>query len=145
MLQNFSEAPSCIEVLGPGELVLRQYDFVKQAFDTQHSKMHKFDRVFGPEASQADVFADIKDHVQAVLDGESVCIFAYGQTGAGKTYTMEGDNRDGIIAKSVEHLFSQLEVLKAQNLLNDTPEIKMTCVEIYRNQIIDLFLKQNST
>ena len=105
MLQNFSEAPSCIEVLGPGELVLRQYDFVKQAFDTQHSKMHKFDRVFGPDSSQADVFADIKDHVQAVLDGESVCIFAYGQTGAGKTYTMEGDNRDGIIAKSVEHLF----------------------------------------
>lgn len=47
-------------------------------------------RVFGPLASQADVFEDVADLVQSAVDGHRVCIFAYGQTGAGKTYTMNG-------------------------------------------------------
>jgi kinesin family protein C2/C3 len=48
----------------------------------------KFDRVFNPEADQAEVFADTSPVVMSVLDGFNVCIFAYGQTGTGKTFTM---------------------------------------------------------
>lgn len=42
----------------------------------------EFDRVFGPDSTQEQVFADVAQLVTSALDGYNVCIFAYGQTGA---------------------------------------------------------------
>ena len=57
--------------------------------------LYNFDQVYLPEHSQADVFKEIKPFVQTALDGMNVCIFAYGQTGTGKTHTMEGPCAEG--------------------------------------------------
>lgn len=73
-----------------------------------------FDGVFSDKKNQADVFDEIKDYIDSVTDGQKVCIFAYGQTGAGKTYTMEGGPAGaagelsadaGIIPRSVDLVF----------------------------------------
>jgi len=63
-----------------------------------------FDRAFGPGASQAAVFEEVADLVQSALDGYAVCLFSYGQTGAGKTWTMTGGpgpDAAGIIPRAV--------------------------------------------
>jgi kinesin family protein C2/C3 len=58
-------------------------------------KAFKFDRVWGPEATQEDVFLDVEALALSVLEGENACILAYGQTGSGKTYTMGGNKGRG--------------------------------------------------
>lgn len=49
--------------------------------DKQSKFDFTFDRVFGPDASQLDIFEEISQLVQSALDGYNCCIFAYGQTG----------------------------------------------------------------
>ncbi len=54
-----------------------------------------FDQVFGPDSTQEGVYAvAVQPVVDQVVRGLSCCIFAYGQTGTGKTYTMLGDLTD---------------------------------------------------
>ena len=50
---------------------------------------YSFDKVFDPSASQANVFGEVSQLVESALDGYNVCIFAYGQTGAGKQLGLE--------------------------------------------------------
>ncbi|TPX36931.1 hypothetical protein SmJEL517_g00912 [Synchytrium microbalum] len=79
-------------------------------------KTYGFDKVFGPEADQDAVFTDVVAPIlEEVLMGYNCTIFAYGQTGTGKTYTMEGDLNDirgrdaGIIPRTLHSLFDTLE------------------------------------
>ncbi|CAJ1969807.1 unnamed protein product [Sphenostylis stenocarpa] len=69
-----------------------------------------FNKVFGPAASQAEVFFDMQPLIRSVLDGYNVCIFAYGQTGSGKTYTMTGpkeitEKSQGVNYRALSDLF----------------------------------------
>ncbi|GMI79546.1 hypothetical protein like AT5G27550 [Hibiscus trionum] len=103
-------------------------------------KQFKFDHVFRPEDGQDVVFARTKPIVTSVLDGYNVCIFAYGQTGTGKTFTMEGtpENR-GVNYKTLEELFrvagERDGVMKY--------ELFVSMMEVYNEKIRDL-LGENS-
>jgi hypothetical protein len=57
---------------------------------TRSRKLHAFDKVWGPGSRQKDVFQDVEPLALSVIDGYNACIFIYGQTGIGKTFTMEG-------------------------------------------------------
>lgn len=59
--------------------------------DVQTSRDRKsftFDQCFQSNSTQEAVFEDTQNLIQSAMDGYNVCIFAYGQTGAGKTHTM---------------------------------------------------------
>ena len=93
----------------------------------------EFDRSFGPDASQAEVFEDISGLVTSVLDGYNVCIFAYGQTGAGKTHTMEGPPSDpGINYRALQSLFRSIRGERAGDY---TYDISAGIVEVYNEQV----------
>ena len=77
-------------------------------------EVFEFDRVFQWDASQTQVFDEVRPLVTSVLDGYNVCIFAYGQTGSGKTHTMEGEPDDlGVNFRALEELFAVREARKA--------------------------------
>lgn len=49
------------------------------------------DRIFGPQSTQKDVYEDggVREVVASVMEGKNACVFAYGNTGTGKTFTMQ--------------------------------------------------------
>lgn len=90
---------------------------VKVAYGPAGKKIMKsfnFDKVFGMYSRQEEVFDSIvKPIVDEALAGFNCTIFAYGQTGTGKTHTMEGDINSeedaGIVPRSVKSILEQLE------------------------------------
>lgn len=77
-------------------------------------KAFNFDRVFGAYSTQEEVFEQVvRPIVDEALAGFNCTIFAYGQTGTGKTHTMEGDihseENAGIVPRSVKAILEQLE------------------------------------
>jgi kinesin family protein C2/C3 len=98
-------------------------------------KSFKFDRVYTPKDGQVDVFADASPMVVSVLDGYNVCIFAYGQTGTGKTFTMEGTPQNrGVNYRTVEQLFEVARERRETISYN----ISVSVLEVYNEQIRDL-------
>ncbi|KAI0491579.1 hypothetical protein KFK09_025839 [Dendrobium nobile] len=124
-----------------GELVLVNPS--RQGKDSH--RMFKFNKVFGPTASQAQVFLDIQPLIRSVLDGYNVCIFAYGQTGSGKTFTMSGPNISseeewGVNYRALSDLFHMSHVRR--NAF--TYEVGVQMVEIYNEQVRDLLSNNGS-
>ncbi|KAJ9670289.1 hypothetical protein PVL29_026684 [Vitis rotundifolia] len=98
-------------------------------------KNFKFDRVYTPKDDQVDVFADASPMVISVLDGYNVCIFAYGQTGTGKTFTMEGTQQNrGVNYRTLEELFKVAE----ERSDTFTYSLSVSVLEVYNEQIRDL-------
>lgn len=85
----------------------------------------------------ADVFQDTAPFATSVIDGYNVCIFAYGQTGTGKTFTMEGTQEDrGVNYRTLKNLFQIIK--ERENRYNY--EISVSVLEVYNEQIRDLLV-----
>ncbi|KAL1541249.1 kinesin-like protein KIN-5D isoform X1 [Salvia divinorum] len=115
----------------------------------QNDKVFAFDKVFGPNSKQIDVYDDVvAPAIAEVLEGYSWTVFAYGQTGTGKTYTMEGEGRKhkagefhenaGVIPRAVQHIFDVLERDSADY------SMKVTFLELYNEEITDLLAPDNA-
>ncbi|OZC10019.1 hypothetical protein X798_02865 [Onchocerca flexuosa] len=105
--------------------------------DSTNGDRKKFncDRAFNEKHTQSDIFGEIRPLITSCMDGYNVCIFAYGHTGSGKTYTMEGlPNDPGVYQRSMNHLFRI-----AEDRLKDIDyTISISMLEIYNEKIRDL-------
>ncbi|KAM6982669.1 kinesin-like protein KIF1B isoform 5-T5 [Tautogolabrus adspersus] len=96
-------------------------------------------------ASQNLVYNDIgKEMLQHAFEGYNVCIFAYGQTGAGKSYTMMGrqeEGQEGIIPMLCEDLFEKINEEGNKEELSYSVEVSY--MEIYCERVRDLLNPKN--
>ena len=109
-----------------------------------------FDDIFSKDVSTGDIFqqqfTSLSDNV---LKGFNSTVFAYGMTGAGKTYTMfgdiynrkEGTHNPGIILISVKDL---LDKIKDSEQKDRVFKVKFSFLEIYNEQVRDLLGEENT-
>lgn len=135
-----------IELASGGEPIVNfQSEDTCELTSKEASGHFTFDRVFDMESRQSDVFEfSIKSTVEDILHGYNGTVFAYGQTGAGKSYTMMGSDIDddqgkGIIPRIVEQIFAS--IMSSSNNIEYT--VRVSYMEIYMERIRDLLQPQN--
>uniref|UniRef100_S4RMH4 Kinesin-like protein n=1 Tax=Petromyzon marinus TaxID=7757 RepID=S4RMH4_PETMA len=108
-------------------------------------KTYTYDMVFGPAAKQIEIYKSV---VYPILDevilGYNCTVFAYGQTGTGKTFTMEGERSPndeftweedplaGVIPRTLHQIFEKLTSLGVEF------SVKVSLLEIYNEELFDL-------
>ncbi|KAL9322822.1 hypothetical protein ACSQ67_010875 [Phaseolus vulgaris] len=127
----------------------REVSAVQSIANKQIDRTFAFDKVFGPNSQQKELYEQaVSPIVYEVLEGYNCTIFAYGQTGTGKTYTMEGGARKkngefpsdaGVIPRAVKQIF---DILEAQNAEYN---MKVTFLELYNEEISDLLAPEETT
>jgi len=104
-----------------------------------------FDAVHGPEAEQEAVYeVSARPAVAAALAGYNAAIIAYGQTGAGKTFTMEGASSGplrGIVPRAVEDAFAGIE---ADAGVASRFLVRASYLQIYNETVSDLLRPERS-
>jgi Kinesin motor domain len=101
------------------------------------SKQFTFDAVFDDESEQGNVFTTVAQPIiDGAMSGYNGTIFAYGQTGTGKTHTMEGQpggDQQGIIPCSFNYIFGAIGEAGSTKYL-----VRASFLEIYNETIRDL-------
>jgi kinesin family protein 5 len=109
--------------------------------NVQEEEAFKFGRVFSPVATQEEVYLAIgQPSVHDVIAGYNATVFAYGQSGSGKTFTMMGsdvfhDEIRGVVPRAITDLFGA--VMQTDDSVEFT--FKCSLLEIYKEQLRDLF------
>jgi hypothetical protein len=140
----------CMDVPCPNVISISDPDPVRNRSEKQFT----FDKVFGPENSQEDVYNDAaKRLIDKCLEGYNGCIFSYGQTASGKTYTMQGpnsltfNNRDrGLIYRAIEHITTHIKTSSKKSMIEPVSgermileySVKASYLEIYQESLRDL-------
>uniref|UniRef100_A0A663F1Y7 Kinesin family member 21B n=1 Tax=Aquila chrysaetos chrysaetos TaxID=223781 RepID=A0A663F1Y7_AQUCH len=114
-------------------------------------KAFTYDFVFDLDTWQEQIYTTcVGKLIEGCFEGYNATVLAYGQTGAGKTYTMGtgfdmniSEEEQGIIPRAIGHLFSGIEERKqaAQSQGVAAPEFKVSAqfLELYNEEILDLF------
>lgn len=133
------DLPNIVQVLEDKVVVLLdQAEDGAEAYRVNRTKekQYAFDFAFQPTATQQMVFEKTTAFLlEGVLSGYNATVFAYGPTGAGKTYSMLGTPESpGLMLNSVSRLFDRIEELKVEKEYT----LKLSYLEIYNEMIRDL-------
>ena len=131
--------PSLFSSLAPGS---NQHTLVQTGTaDSNITREHtfSFDRAYGPDTTQLELYTTaVRPVVLNILEGYNGSIIAYGQTSAGKTYTMEGastEETSGAIPRIASEIFSYIE--KSSNSASKFL-VRASFMQVYNEQLQDL-------
>eukprot|EP00092_Neocalanus_flemingeri_P041701 GFUD01045420.1.p1 GENE.GFUD01045420.1~~GFUD01045420.1.p1 ORF type:complete len:843 (+),score=287.48 GFUD01045420.1:73-2601(+) len=125
------EKESVVDINGGSQVVL-----------AAANKIYNFDRIFGSEVCQEDIYRELVNNVvQKVLEGFNATVFAYGQTGTGKTFTMGTGNKESSMEEEegrgvVIRVLQQILGNSGQD--QDILKINISFYEINKEQVYDL-------
>lgn len=120
-LSNKEIAAKDFEIIQPQDkliIVLDRIDVENEQNDKKPDVLHRsreqryfFDRIFNCEVSTQDVYSrTCAQLIPSVINGYNACVFAYGTTGSGKTYTMTGNvDQPGIMVLILKDLFQAIQ------------------------------------
>lgn len=125
-----------------GQVILRN----PRAPITEPQKTFTFDAVYDSSSKQRDLYDEsVRPLIDSVLAGFNGTIFAYGQTGTGKTYTMQGAWMDpekrGVIPNAFDHIFTHI----SRSQSDKQYLVRSSYLEIYLEEIRDLLDPKHGT
>ncbi|XP_011490282.1 kinesin-like protein KIF3C [Oryzias latipes] len=125
-----------------GQVILRN----PRASPSEPQKTFTFDAVYDGNSKQRDLYDEsVRPLIDSVLAGFNGTIFAYGQTGTGKTYTMQGawldPEKRGVIPNAFDHIFTHI----SRSQSDKQYLVRASYLEIYREEIRDLLDPNHST
>ncbi|XP_023155486.2 kinesin-like protein KIF3C [Amphiprion ocellaris] len=118
-----------------GQVILRN----PRAPPSEPQKTFTFDAVYDANSKQRDLYDEsVRPLIDSVLAGFNGTIFAYGQTGTGKTYTMQGawldPEKRGVIPNAFDHIFTHI----SRSQSDKQYLVRASYLEIYREEVRDL-------
>ena len=110
------------------------------SIETHRQIQCQYDHVFGPKATQEEVYSRVKSCIKSALQGYNCTIMAYGQTGSGKSHSMFGLNggikcNPGIIPRSIRDIFEGLLAASRKAVVH------ISFMQVYNEQAYDLYDK----
>nr|XP_026500137.1 kinesin-like protein Klp61F [Vanessa tameamea] len=143
-LRPLNQRERDIKSLGVVEVVNGREVVVRQSQQSMHTKRFTFDRAFPPLSKQVEIYQEVVSPlIEEVLAGYNCTVFAYGQTGTGKTHTMVGeaaadettwqsDPLAGIIPRALSQIFDELRIS------NTEYTVRVSYLELYNEELFDL-------
>jgi hypothetical protein len=141
--ERVAESSACVELThAKGQIRVSQSDRSPYCQYFRVDKHFTFDQLFGQESSQEEIFNEIGlPMVNASMDGFNTCIFCYGMTGSGKTFSMTGTKEHpGLTSRIFRAIFQSIEERKLEHSNTDV-EISVSYIELYNENLKDLLAK----
>ena len=121
------------------ETILINNDSISIFQENKPEKNFEYDYIFDQKSTQNEVYEEVTLLIQSMVQGNNICIIAYGQTCTGKTYTIQGpDSKNpGIVPRAAKELFLILNNFSKSNFF-ESIRLSLTIIEIYNEQIYNL-------
>eukprot|EP00730_Choanoeca_flexa_P003815 TRINITY_DN11513_c0_g1_i1.p1 TRINITY_DN11513_c0_g1~~TRINITY_DN11513_c0_g1_i1.p1 ORF type:complete len:1296 (+),score=285.48 TRINITY_DN11513_c0_g1_i1:64-3951(+) len=142
--EQSKKAETCVEIINKQAIQITKPKSQASASERPASSAgpttHNFnyDRVFDPDSTQQAVYTTaVKPVVESVLQGYNGSVIAYGQTGTGKTFTIEGaleGEHRGVIPRCVSHVFDHIQAAPEDSQYL----VRVSYLQIYNEKISDL-------
>ena len=148
-LLDFEDKSRCVDVARDGAVQVGRNPGDDKHLLASACPRFVFDRGFGLEATQEDLFEWIKPAIDGCFEGYNAAVMAYGQTGSGKTYSMgtaatallPNDDERGLVPRAFERIAATIQERSSESEF----EMRVSFVEVHDDNVNDLLADPGSS